>query len=54
MKMLLLYLKYFLIIITKKTNKIFFYNCFFLYIKITNKNYQNHKEKLLKEARERY
>ena len=34
----------------KKTNK----SIFFLYIKMTNKCYQKRKEKLQKEARERY
>ena len=33
--------------------KIFFIN-FFLYIKMVNKYYQKHKEKLQKESRERY
>ena len=37
----------------KKLIKIFVYN-FFLYIKMTNKYYQKQKEKLRKEARERY
>ena len=31
-----------------------FYKLFFLYIKMTNKYYQEHKEKLQKEGRERY
>ena len=41
-------------IIIKKTNKnIFFISCS-LYIEITNNYYQKRKEKLQKEARERY
>ena len=31
-----------------------FYNFFFVYIKVANKYYQKHKEKLQKEGRERY
>ena len=39
--------------IKKKTDKIFFIK-FFLYIKIVNKYYQKNKEKLWKEACQRY
>ena len=42
-----------LIFILLKLIKIFFYNFFFLYIKMVNKIYQKHKERLRKEARER-
>ena len=31
-----------------------FYNFCFVYIKVANKYYQKHKEKLQKEGRERY
>ena len=37
----------------QETNKKIFYN-FFLYIKMTNKYYQKHKENPWKEAHERY
>ena len=37
----------------EKTNKTFF-KFFFLYMKMTNKYYEKHKEKLQKEAREIY
>ena len=33
---------------------IYFFINFFLYIKMTNNYYQKHKERLRKEARERY
>ena len=39
--------------ITKIDNLYIIYD-FFLYTKMINKYYQNHKEKLRKEARERY
>ena len=38
----------------KKTKKTFFTIFFFLYIKITNKYYQKHKEKLQKDVCEIY
>ena len=38
----------------KKKLKKFFLHFFFLYIKITNNDYQKHKERLRKEAREKY
>ena len=38
----------------KKTNKKYFSISFFLYIKMTTNYYQKQKEKLRKEARERY
>ena len=38
----------------KKSDKIFFDNFFFLYIKMVKNYYKKHKERLHKEARERY
>ena len=37
----------------KKTDTIFFYNCF-LYIKMLTRYYQKYKERLSKKVRERY